>query len=89
MSKIDTSLASLSGCCATTTPPHPSEFKKMAETQIIRIKDLPSRDLREQVKVFLQGEEVSVEDESGQRFGVIIQRNKLMFRSDDGDTNSS
>ncbi len=61
----------------------------MAETQIIRIKDLPSRDLREQVKVFLQGEEVSVEDESGQRFGVIIQRNKLMFRSDDGDTNSS
>jgi hypothetical protein len=61
----------------------------MAETRIIRMKDLPSRDLRKQVKVFLQGEEVSVEDESGQKFGVIIQKNKLLFRPDDGDLNPS
>ncbi|NHJ13334.1 MAG: hypothetical protein EAX95_06630 [Candidatus Thorarchaeota archaeon] len=61
----------------------------MAETCIIKIRDIPSPDLRKQVKVFLQGEEVSVEDESGRKFGVTIQKNKLLFRPDDGDMNSS
>jgi hypothetical protein len=59
----------------------------MAETRIIRIKDLPSRDLQKQVKVFLQGEEVYVEDDSGQKYGVVIQKNKLLFRPNEGDMN--
>ncbi|UCH03688.1 MAG: hypothetical protein JSW05_08815 [Candidatus Thorarchaeota archaeon] len=57
----------------------------MAETCIINIGDLPGRRLRRKVRVFMQGEEVSVEDAAGRRYGVAIRRNKLILRSDDGD----
>jgi hypothetical protein len=33
----------------------------------------------------MQGEEVSVEDAAGRRYGIVIDRNKLILRSDDGD----
>ncbi|MHA2068583.1 MAG: hypothetical protein ACXABY_29830 [Candidatus Thorarchaeota archaeon] len=51
----------------------------MAETCVINIRDLPGRRLRKRVRVFLQGEAVSVEDDEGQTYGVTIQRNKVMI----------
>ncbi len=57
----------------------------MAETCIIRIGDIPGRKLRRRVRVFLEGDEVSVEDVEGRRYGVVIHKNKLILRSDDGD----
>ncbi len=51
----------------------------MAETCVINIRDLPGRKLRKRVRVFLQGDAVSVEDDEGQTYGVTIQRNKLLI----------
>lgn len=51
----------------------------MAETCVINIRDLPGRKLRKRVRVFLQGESVSVEDVEGQSYGVSLQRNKLLI----------
>ncbi|MHA2187083.1 MAG: hypothetical protein ACXADL_02240 [Candidatus Thorarchaeota archaeon] len=54
----------------------------MAETCIIRIRDIPTRKLRKKVRGFLKGEGVSVEDEYGQLYAVSIERNKLVLKSD-------
>ncbi|MFW9846233.1 MAG: hypothetical protein ACFFD6_05775 [Candidatus Thorarchaeota archaeon] len=51
----------------------------MAETHIINIRELPGRRLRKRVRVFLEGEEVSVEDSDGQGYDVSICRNKLLI----------
>ena len=61
----------------------------MAETCIIKIGDLPGRRLRRKVRVFMQGEEVSVEDAAGRRYGVAIRRDKMVLQSDDGDIYAS
>ncbi len=39
--------------------------------------------------MFMQGEEVSVEDAAGRRYGVAIRRDKLVLQSDDGDIYAS
>ncbi|MFW9800249.1 MAG: hypothetical protein ACFFD9_07430 [Candidatus Thorarchaeota archaeon] len=57
----------------------------MAETCIIEIGDIPGRKLRRRVRVFLQGDEVLVEDANGRRYGVLIQKNRLILRLHDGD----
>ncbi|MFQ5832220.1 MAG: hypothetical protein ACE5H4_05940 [Candidatus Thorarchaeota archaeon] len=57
----------------------------MAETCILKIGDIISRKLRRRVRVFLEGDEVSVEDVNGRRYGVVIHKNKLILRLDDGD----
>ena len=59
----------------------------MAETYVIRMRDLPSRSLRRRVRTFLQGDEVRVENELGQRFSVELKKNKMVFRSNDKRTN--
>ncbi|MHA1962065.1 MAG: hypothetical protein ACW99U_17810 [Candidatus Thorarchaeota archaeon] len=55
----------------------------MAETCIIRIRDLPSRALRKRVRGFLAGDNVSIEDETGRVFAVAVNKNRIVLKNDD------
>ena len=55
----------------------------MAETYIIRIGDIPSRKIRKRVRGFLEDEDVAVVVNDGQTFGVILEKNQLIIKSDD------
>ena len=77
---IDTSLASLLDCRATTTS---AGVSIMAETYIIRIGDLPSRKMRKRVKGFLRDADVAVVADDGQEFGVVLTKNQLVLKSDE------
>ena len=51
----------------------------MAEAYVIRIGDIPSRSLRKRVRSFLEDEDVSLVDDLGQRFGVVLKKNRLVL----------
>ncbi|MGD9395940.1 MAG: hypothetical protein PVJ05_05895 [Candidatus Thorarchaeota archaeon] len=53
----------------------------MAETYVIAMGDIPSRKLRKTVKVFIKEEDVSLFDDDGQKFGVILEKNRLVLKS--------
>ena len=55
----------------------------MAETYIIRISDLPSREIRKRVKGFLRDEDVAVVADDGQKFGVVLEKNQLVIKPDE------
>ncbi len=55
----------------------------MAETCEIALKQIPSRNLRKQVRSFVKGEEVLVQDISGQCYSVEIKRNKLVLKPEE------
>ena len=55
----------------------------MAETYIIRIGDLPSRKIRKRVRGFLRNEDVSLVANDGQKFGVVLDKNQLVIKSDE------
>ncbi|UCE09208.1 MAG: hypothetical protein JSW61_09525 [Candidatus Thorarchaeota archaeon] len=55
----------------------------MAETCLIRIRDLPSRALRKRVRGFLAGDNVSIEDDTGKVFAVAVSKNRIVLRCDD------
>lgn len=55
----------------------------MAEAYVIRMGDIPSRSLRKRVRSFLQDEDVSLVDDAGQRFGVILKKKELVFERDE------
>lgn len=57
----------------------------MAEVYIVRIGDIPSRSLRKRVRSFLEDEDVSLVDDVGQRFGVILKKNRLVIERDELD----
>ena len=57
----------------------------MAETCIIRIRDLPSRALQKRVRGFLAGGNVSVEDDTGREFIVTHHKNRVILRCSDDD----
>jgi hypothetical protein len=77
---IGTSLASLLDCRAITTS---AGVYKMAETYIIRIGDIPSRKIRNKVKGFLRDEDVAVVADDGQKFGVVLEKNRLVITPDE------
>ncbi|MFW9920874.1 MAG: hypothetical protein ACFFED_14840 [Candidatus Thorarchaeota archaeon] len=52
----------------------------MAETCEIALKQIPSRNLRKQVKSFVKGDDVLVQDISGQLYSVELKRNKLVLK---------
>ena len=53
----------------------------MAETYVIPMGDIPSRKLRKTVKVFIKEEDVSLFDDDGHRYGVTLERNRLVLKS--------
>ncbi len=55
----------------------------MAETYIIRIGDLPSRKIRKRVRGFLRNEDVALVANDGQTFGVVLEKNQLVIKSDE------
>lgn len=55
----------------------------MAETCEIALKQIPSRNLRKQVRSFVKGEDVTVQDISGQIYSVDIKRNKLILKPEE------
>jgi len=55
----------------------------MTETYIISIGDLPSRSIRKRVKGFLQDEDVAVVTDDGQKFGVVLEKNRLVITSNE------
>jgi len=75
------SLASLLDCRVITTSV--GVTNQMAETYIIRIGDIPSRKIRKRVRGFLEDEDVAVVINDGQKFGVILEKNQLIIKSDD------
>jgi len=77
---IGISLASLLDCRASTTS---AGVYTLAETYIIRICDLPSRKIRNDVKGFLRDAEVAVVADDGQRFGVVLEKNYLVITPDE------
>ncbi|MFW9813866.1 MAG: hypothetical protein ACFFF9_15495 [Candidatus Thorarchaeota archaeon] len=54
----------------------------MAETYVIPMGKIPSRKLRKTVKVFMKEEDVSLFDDEGQEFGISIEKNKLVLKSE-------
>jgi hypothetical protein len=54
----------------------------MAETYIISMGELPSRKLRKTVKVFVKEEDVSLFDGDGQEFGVALEKNQLVLKTE-------
>ena len=80
MSMIESSLASLLDCRATTTS---AGVCKLAETYIIHIGDLPSPKLRNEVKGFLRDADVAVVAHDGQKFGVVLEKNQLVITPDE------
>lgn len=80
MSIIDTSLASLLDCRASTTS---AGVYTLAETYIIHIGDLPSRKIRNDVKGFLRDADVAVVANDGQKFGVVLEKNHLVITPDE------
>lgn len=55
----------------------------MAETYIIRIGDIPSRKIRKRVRGFLKNEDVALVANDGQKFGVVLEKNQLVIKSDE------
>ena len=55
--------------------------KAMAETYVIPMGDIPSRKLRKTIKIFIKEEDVSLFDDDGQQFGVILEKNRLVLKS--------
>ena len=55
----------------------------MAETYIIRIGDIPSRKVRKRVRGFLRNEDVALVANDGQKFGVVLEKNQLVIKSDE------
>ncbi len=55
----------------------------MAETYIIRIGDIPSRKIRQRVRGFLRNEDVALVANDGQKFGVVLEKNQLVIKSDE------
>jgi hypothetical protein len=54
----------------------------LAETYIIKMKKLPSRKLRKTVKVFMKEEDVVLFDDEGQEFGISLEKNRFILRSE-------
>ncbi|MGY5874893.1 MAG: hypothetical protein RTU30_04030 [Candidatus Thorarchaeota archaeon] len=54
----------------------------MKETYIIKLRDLPSADMKRQVKQFLKDDVVSVRDDVGRSFTVKMRRNGLILTDD-------
>jgi hypothetical protein len=54
----------------------------MAETYVIPMGDIPTRKLRKTVKVFIKEEDVSLYDDGGQEFGVTLEKNRLILKTD-------
>jgi hypothetical protein len=54
----------------------------MAETHIIRIGDIPSRKVRKSVRGFLEENDVAVVVDDGQTFGVVLEKNHLIMKTD-------
>ena len=44
--------------------------------------DIPTRKLRKTVKVFIKEEDVSLYDDGGQEFGVTLEKNRLILKTD-------
>jgi len=44
------------------------------------MRKIPSRKLRKTVKIFMREEDVSLFDDAGQEFGVIIEKNQLVLK---------
>ncbi|MHA1863303.1 MAG: hypothetical protein ACTSWA_06010 [Candidatus Thorarchaeota archaeon] len=55
----------------------------MAETYIIRIGDIPSRKVRKRVRGFLRNEDIALVANDGQTFGVVLEKNQLVIKSDE------
>ena len=55
----------------------------MAETYVIRIGDIPSRKIRKRVRGFLRNEDVALVANDGQMFGVVLEKNQLVIKSDE------
>jgi len=55
----------------------------MAETYIIRIGDIPSRKIRKRVRGFLWNEDIALVANDGQTFGVVLEKNQLVIKSDE------
>jgi hypothetical protein len=55
----------------------------MTETYIIRIGDLPSQKIRKRVEGFLRDEDVAVVANDGQKFGVVLEKNRLVITPDE------
>ena len=55
----------------------------MAETYTICMGDLPSRKIRKRVKGFLRDDDVAVVATDGQKFGVVLEKNKLVITPDE------
>jgi len=53
----------------------------MAETYIISMGEIPSRKLRKTVKVFIKEEDFSLYDDDGQKFGVTLEKNRLVLKT--------
>jgi hypothetical protein len=75
-----TSLASLLDCRVITYIRRSNTA--MAETHIIRIGDIPSRKIRKSVRGFLENDDVAVVVDDGQIFGVALEKNHLIMKSD-------
>ncbi|MFX1481698.1 MAG: hypothetical protein ACFFCP_00765 [Promethearchaeota archaeon] len=54
----------------------------MAETYVIPIREIPSRKLRKTVKVFVKEEDVSLVDDEGQEYGISLENNRLVLKSE-------
>jgi hypothetical protein len=54
----------------------------MAETHVIRIGDIPSRKIRKSVRGFLEDDDVAVVADDGQTFGVVLEKNHLIMKTD-------
>ena len=54
----------------------------MAETYVIPMGEIPSRKLRKTIKVFIKEEDVSLIDDDGQQYGVSLEKNRLVLKSD-------
>ncbi|MCK5389229.1 MAG: hypothetical protein KAJ36_01985 [Candidatus Thorarchaeota archaeon] len=55
----------------------------MVETYVIRIGDIPSRKIRKRVRGFLRNEDVALVANDGQKFGVVLEKNQLVIKSDE------
>jgi hypothetical protein len=54
----------------------------MAETYVIPMGQIPSRKLRKTIKVFIKEEDVFLFDDDGQEFGISLEKNRLVIKTD-------